>query len=152
MGTQQILLIVLSVIIVGVAIAVGISMINNQAYNSNKTAIAADAQSFATQVVKYYKTPTAQGDGGQTLAADAATATALSSYLGWTSGATSNDNGQYAITDITDTSVVITGHGLTAKGTDYGRVVTTITFPAGTIASVLSDGAYSAAPTAFTGS
>ena len=57
MGTQQILLIVLSVIIVGVAIAVGISMFNSQSYNSNKTAIASDAQGFAAQVVQYYKTP-----------------------------------------------------------------------------------------------
>ena len=52
MGTQQILLIVLSVIIVGVAIAVGIQMFNSQSYSSNKTAIAADAQSFATLVVQ----------------------------------------------------------------------------------------------------
>ena len=36
MGTQQILLIVLSVIIVGVAIVVGIGMFNRQAYNSKK--------------------------------------------------------------------------------------------------------------------
>jgi flagellar basal body-associated protein FliL len=64
MGTQQILLIVLSVIIVGVAIAVGISMFNSQSYNSNKTAIASDAQSFATQAVQYYKTPESQGGAG----------------------------------------------------------------------------------------
>jgi hypothetical protein len=160
MGTQQILLIVLSVIIVGVAIAVGINMFNNQAYNSNKTAIAADAQSFATQVVQYYKTPTSQGGGGQALidagatppVTAAATATALSAYLGWTSGATFNDNGLYAITNITATSVVITGHGKTAKGSAYGKVVTTISFPDGTIASTLSDDGTASSPTAFTGS
>ncbi len=36
MGTQQILLIVLSVIIVGIAVAVGITMFNQQAENSNQ--------------------------------------------------------------------------------------------------------------------
>lgn len=152
MGTQQILLIVLSVIIVGVAIAVGISMFNSQAYNANKTAIAADAQSFATQVVQYYKTPTSQGGGGQTLTADAATATALSNYLGWASGATTNDNGNYAISSITGTTVVITGHGKTVKDDKYGKVVTTITFPDGTIASTIDDTGTATAPTAFTGS
>ncbi|MFA7213746.1 MAG: hypothetical protein WC111_07640, partial [Candidatus Cloacimonadaceae bacterium] len=65
MGTQQILLIVLSVIIVGAAIAVGIQMFNNQAYSANKSALAADAQSFATQIVQYYKTPESQGGAGR---------------------------------------------------------------------------------------
>ena len=67
MGTQQILLIVLSVIIVGAAIAVGIQMFNNQAYSANKSAIAADAQSYAAQVVQYYKTPASQGGGSNSI-------------------------------------------------------------------------------------
>ena len=64
MGTQQILLIVLSVIIVGVAIAVGITMFSNQAYNSNQTALSGELQHYAAQVVSYYKTPIAQGGCG----------------------------------------------------------------------------------------
>nr|MBC8383659.1 hypothetical protein [Candidatus Cloacimonadota bacterium] len=47
MGTQQILLIVLSVIIVGIAVAVGITMFNAQSVNSNRNACIADMNNFA---------------------------------------------------------------------------------------------------------
>jgi hypothetical protein len=149
MGTQQILLIVLSVIIVGVAIAVGISMFNSQAYNSNKTAIAADAQSFATQIVQYYKTPVSQGGGGQVLPVAAGNA-ALNSYLGWTTLASTNDNGNYAVTAITATTVTIVGVGKTAKGTTYPKATTIITFPEGTITTTMSDDGTSTAPSGVT--
>jgi hypothetical protein len=149
MGTQQILLIVLSVIIVGVAIAVGISMFNSQAYNSNKTAIASDAQSFATQVVQYYKTPASQGGAGGTLTFDATGKAALYAYLGWTSGSTSNENGLYAVTNMTATTVTITGYGLAKKGTTYPSIVTTVTFPEGTVTAVAGDAGAATGPTAF---
>lgn len=64
MGTQQILLIVLSVIIVGVAIAVGITMFRNQAYNSNAQQLAAEATNMRTEMVQYFKTPVDQGGAG----------------------------------------------------------------------------------------
>jgi hypothetical protein len=68
MGTQQILLIVLSVIIVGVAIAVGITMFRNQAYNSNAQQLAAEATNMRTEMVQYFKTPVDQGGAGATMA------------------------------------------------------------------------------------
>ena len=143
MGTQQILLIVLSVIIVGVAIAVGISMFNAQSYNSNKTAIAADAQQYATQIVQYYKTPTSQGGGSNALpSADATGAATLGNFLGWGGATTSNENGSYTVA-ITTTGVsgvaTITGNGTAQKGVSVPKVVTTITFPNGTISAVASD-------------
>lgn len=149
MGTQQILLIVLSVIIVGVAIAVGISMFNSQAYNSNKTSIAADTQSFGTQVVQYYKTPVSQGGAGGVMAFDATGKAALYSYLGWAAGSTNNENGLYAITDMTDSSVEITGYGRTSKGTVYPSIVTTVSFPACTIDGVPGEAGAATGPTAF---
>ncbi|MDD2228475.1 MAG: hypothetical protein PHY48_03580 [Candidatus Cloacimonetes bacterium] len=144
MGTQQILLIVLSVVIVGVAIAVGISMFNSQSYNSNKTAIAADAQSFATQVVQYYKTPVSQGGGGNLLpTADAAGALVVGNAIGWGDITTTNDNGTYtlAITTAGASGVAtITGVGTAAKaGGEKPNVVTTIALPAGTITAVATD-------------
>jgi hypothetical protein len=143
MGTQQILLIVLSVIIVGVAIAVGISMFNAQAYNSNKTAIASDAQSFATQIVQYYKTPASQGGGAGALpTADATGAATLGSYMGWGAATTTNENGAFtvAITTAGASGVAtITGVGTAERGAKNPQIVTTITFPAGTIAAVASD-------------
>ncbi|MBP7310044.1 MAG: hypothetical protein KA984_02000 [Candidatus Cloacimonetes bacterium] len=143
MGTQQILLIVLSVIIVGVAIAVGISMFNNQAYNSNKTAIASDAQSFAAQVVQYYKTPVSQGGGSGTLpTADAAGAGILGNFIGWGGTTTTNENGTYTVAITTDGAsgvATITGVGTAVKDTKHPKFVATITFPAGTIVGVASD-------------
>jgi hypothetical protein len=70
MGTQQILLIVLSVIIVGVAIVVGITMFRNQAIKSNAQALAAEATNLRTEMVQWYKTPIDQGGGGQAALAD----------------------------------------------------------------------------------
>ncbi|GAB1367219.1 hypothetical protein MASR1M36_20900 [Candidatus Cloacimonadaceae bacterium] len=143
MGTQQILLIVLSVIIVGVAIAVGISMFNSQAYNSNKTAIASDAQSFATQVVQYYKTPTSQGGAGGVIVDDAAGLTAICGYMGFdpTTHQISNENGIFTIDIASATSVTITGLGTAQKGNPavQPKIVTTVTLPAGTITANASD-------------
>lgn len=138
MGTQQILLIVLSVIIVGVAIAVGISMFNNQAYNANKSAIAADAQSFATQVIQYYKTPESQGGAGG-LAANM-TVPNVAGYIGFTgdSNTTSNENGKYTLSVGTGT-VIITGVGTAVRDTKKPKVVTTLTYASGTINAVVSD-------------
>jgi len=140
MGTQQILLIVLSVIIVGVAIAVGISMFNSQAYNSNKTAIASDAQSFAAQVIQYYKTPVSQGGAGGTIA-DGGEA-AMSGFLGFdtTNFNITNDNGTYTLDIVDANTVTITGAGTAENGANqHPQIVATITLPAGTITSVASD-------------
>ncbi|PKN80985.1 MAG: hypothetical protein CVU48_00180 [Candidatus Cloacimonetes bacterium HGW-Cloacimonetes-1] len=140
MGTQQILLIVLSVIIVGVAIAVGISMFNNTAYNSNKTAVAADAQSYASQVVQYYKTPSSQGGANGVLAAGSEAT--IGAFIGWGADSTTNDNGAFTLSGVTDGAagvVVITGVGTSVKDAKNPQIVATITFPAGTVTAVASD-------------
>jgi len=114
MGTQQILLIVLSVIIVGAAIAVGIQMFNAQAYSANKSAIAADAQSFASQIVQYFKTPTSQGGAGGDVAN--MTGAKIGGFIGWGADQTSNDSGKYIIGAVTATTVTIYGLGNEVKG------------------------------------
>lgn len=149
MGTQQILLIVLSVIIVGAAIAVGIQMFNNQAYSSNKSAIAAEAQTYATQIVQFYKTPVSQGGLGGKLviaAADgvvardaAATKILIQNYLGWGTTAYPSESGNFTIEDIDATSVKIKGVGTAVRNNKSPQVITTVTFPEGTIAAILSD-------------
>lgn len=126
MGTQQILLIVLSVIIVGAAIAVGIQMFNSQAYSANKSAIAADGQSFATQIVQYYKTPESQGGAG----GDAANMTApnIGTFLTWGGATTGNDSGDYLIgTDATTTEIYIFGLGKEVKGGKKPAILTMVT-------------------------
>ena len=68
MGTQQILLIVLSVIIVGIAVAVGITMFNQQAFNSNRNACLSDLNMFAAQSQAFFKTPESHGGAGSDVA------------------------------------------------------------------------------------
>jgi len=64
MGTQQILMIILSVIVVGTAIAVGIQMFDTQLENSTRQALAAELMQQAAQAQAYFRTPTAMGGGG----------------------------------------------------------------------------------------
>jgi len=143
MGTQQILLIVLSVIIVGAAIAVGITMFNNQSYSSNKTAIAADAQNFASQVVQYYKTPASQGGGDRKIPTDTDAAKTIANFIGWGDTATyKNDNGWYtlAVTSSGASGVVtITGVGREKNGDKVPKIETKIEFPEGKITATPSD-------------
>jgi hypothetical protein len=115
MGTQQILLIVLSVIIVGVAVAVGIQMFNTQAMNSNRQAVVGDLQTLGAQVMQYHRTPTSQGGGGNntTTAYDAAT---IGDFIGWNGTVDTTDTGDFSIATAIGT-VTIVGHG-TEKGND----------------------------------
>lgn len=108
MGTQQILMIVLSVIVVGAAVAVGIQMFDVQATNSQRTAIAGDLQNFGAQVLSYFRTPTSMGGGK---GADELDKANLADYLGFntTSNEFSNANGTYTIGDADNDEVIITG-------------------------------------------
>ncbi|MEN6445666.1 MAG: hypothetical protein ABFC98_06420 [Candidatus Cloacimonas sp.] len=139
MGTQQILLIVLSVIIVGAAIAVGITMFNNQSYASNKSSIAADAQNFASQIVQYYKTPASQG-GADRNAANM-TAANIGSFIGWGGTTTTNENGSFTVGTwaAADSSVTVTGKGKEVKNNKAPQIATKVKFPSGTITATASD-------------
>jgi len=65
MGQQQLLLIVLGVIIVGIAIAVGISMFKSNSQSSNRDALVNDLNNLAAQAQQYYRKPTSMGGGAQ---------------------------------------------------------------------------------------
>ena len=66
MGLQQLILIVLTVIIIGISIAVGIGMFNQSMIRSNRHAIINDLGIFASIANTYYKTPTDMGGGDRT--------------------------------------------------------------------------------------
>lgn len=127
MGTQQILLIVLSVIIVGIAVAVGITMFNTQAQNANRQALVADANNFASQMIAYYKTPTSHGGGGRTFEASMDT---LEVWIGFASNGTyTNDNGTYTLTRGSASVITIVGSGTEVgnDGTNNTKVTATVT-------------------------
>ena len=64
MGQQQLLLIVLGVIVVAIAVAVGITMFADSAAASNRDAVAADLQNLAQRAQQFYRRPTFMGGGG----------------------------------------------------------------------------------------
>jgi hypothetical protein len=145
MGTQQILLIVLSVIIVGVAIAVGITMFNNQAYNSNQTSIASENQNYAAQVIQWWKTPESLGGAGQV--STNVDVTKIAAFLGFASTGvlTGGESGEFKITAVDATagseSVEITALGKETKANLYPQVITTITLSDSGISAEVSTSA-----------
>ena len=57
MGTQQILMIVLSVIVVGAAVAVGIQMFDTQANNQARNAVVSDLMQMGVQAQAWHRQP-----------------------------------------------------------------------------------------------
>jgi hypothetical protein len=97
MGQQQLLLIILGVIIVGIAIAVGLSLFSAQSIQSNKDAIINDLNNIAAQAYQYRIRPTSMAGGGGT-------------FVGFNipSKMATNANGGYVASGATATSVTIT--------------------------------------------
>ena len=63
MGTQQLLLIVLGVIIVGIAVVVGINIFGSNAEQANKDAITQDCLRITAAAQGYYRKPAMLGGG-----------------------------------------------------------------------------------------
>ncbi|MCS7229484.1 MAG: hypothetical protein RMJ81_07800 [Candidatus Kryptonium sp.] len=109
MGQQQLLLIVLGVIIVGIAIAVGISMFKSSAVDANRSAIAGDLANLAAKAQRYYRTPVELGGGGNSFANFA-----LSPLD------TGNANGSYRVEILTgDQKIVIHALGKERIGANF---------------------------------
>ena len=64
MGQQQLLLIVLGVIIVGIAVVVGINLFNANAETATQDSIVSQGTNLGAMAQQYYKKPLAMGGGG----------------------------------------------------------------------------------------
>lgn len=109
MGQQQILLIILGVIVVGVAVTVGITMFQDNAIDHNRAAVIGDLKKLAIKAQQYYSRPTSLGGGGNTFTALTADATGLAQLA--TTAFTDNANGTYTI-KVAGTSTDITFEGV----------------------------------------
>jgi Tfp pilus assembly protein PilE len=137
MGQQQLLLIILGVIIVGIAVAVGITMFQDNAVDQNRNMVIADLQNLAAKAQQYYAKPTTLGGGGNTFTPAASPLTADPAGLAVLAGTafTDNANGKYSITAVAAQSITLLGNGKTATSeTKYpsytlvvGPTVTTLT-------------------------
>ena len=105
MGQQQLLLIVLGVIVVGIAVVVGINLFNANATAANRDGVVSDLNNLGAMAQQYYKKPLSMGGGGNT-------------FTAWTipTGLDSTANGTYQIS-VAAQSVTITGTG-TEPGND----------------------------------
>ena len=105
MGQQQLLLIVIGVIIVGIAIVVGINLASTSAQSANRDAVIADLNNIGAFAQQYYRKPQALGGGSN-------------SFTGWTipPNLVTTGNGTYAAT-VGATVVTIVGTG-TETGND----------------------------------
>ncbi len=115
MGQQQLLLIVLGVIIVGIAVVVGINLFNANAEEANKDGIVSDATNLGAMAQQFYKKPTSMGGGGNAFTGNGNT---------WAipTGLVTTANGGYSAA-VTAQTVTITGTPLASTG--YGWIVTT---------------------------
>ena len=112
MGQQQLLLIILGVIIVGVAIAVGISMFSGQSVAANRDAIITDLNNLGSDAYQFKIRPTSMGGGNGTFAG----------YTVPTAWGASNPNATYTITTQTATQLSLKG---ASKQVDAATVVIT---------------------------
>ena len=96
MGQQQLLLIILGVIIVGIAIAVGLSLFSAQSIQANKDAIINDLNNIAAHAYQFKIRPSSMG-GGQ------------GSYSGYAipGKMATNENATYTVSATTATTVTI---------------------------------------------
>ncbi len=123
MGQQQLLLIILGVIIVGIAVAVGITMFQDNAISANRDAVTNDLVQLAAKAQQFYRKPQALGGGGNAFTGISNDTVLVSSAFA------DNDNGIYKVTTVGDaTQVVFTGYGKTQQ-TDgsYPSVTMTVT-------------------------
>ena len=65
MGQQQLLLIIVGTVIVGIAIAVAISLFNSQASATNRDEVTNDLAQLATVAQAYYRKPRILAGGGR---------------------------------------------------------------------------------------
>jgi hypothetical protein len=95
MGQQQLLLIILGVIIVGIAVAVGITMFSDNSVSSNRDAMSTDMMHLAAKARHYYMRPTSMGGGGHSFVGLTADDVGMLKLA--TTNFTDNQNGIYSI-------------------------------------------------------
>ena len=88
MGQQQLLLAILSVILVGIAIIVGINLFSASAAQANLEAVINDVLSFGARAQQYYVKPVMMGGGGYSF---------NRITIQDVTAKTSNENGTYSI-------------------------------------------------------
>lgn len=110
MGQQQLLLIVLGTIIVGVAVIVGINMFTTGAVNAERDALLQDVNNVASTAASYWRKPAALGGGARSFVG-------VSDVIAFGADS-SNANGNFLMSTVTANSFT-----LTATGANEGVII-----------------------------
>ena len=116
MGQQQILLIILGIVVIAIAVALGISLFRAHAISSKRDILTNETIDMAAQAIGYYKRTREFGGGGK-------------SFIGWQIPPQLQNtvNGSYAINTINKDEVVIIATGTeVVTGNDSIQVKTTV--------------------------
>jgi hypothetical protein len=113
MGSQQLLLVVLSVILVGIAVALAITLFQANVVESSRDSLTNDLLYFATRARDYYWRPATLGGGNRTF---------IGISFPKLSSMSSNDNGRYFLVSVSPHELVIAGIGRVTVGTDTTQV------------------------------
>ena len=99
MGQQQILLIVLGMVVIAIAVAIGMSLFRAHAISSKRDILTNETINIAAQAISYYKRTREFGGGGK-------------SFVGWQIPAQVQNtvNGSYVIEQVTNNELVIVGN------------------------------------------
>ena len=111
MGQQQLLLIVLAMILVGIAVIFAITLFRQKAVDSKRDLLLNEGGNIATDAIGFYKKPSGLGGGGN-------------SFYGWTipQSIVTTATGNYTATIFRDSVLIIgTGNDVT-NGTDSVQV------------------------------
>ncbi len=141
MGTQQIMVLVIGVIVVGLAISVGFVVFNSGAYNSNKTAIATDMQEMSTKMMQYWLLPTSMGGANKSISN--VTIASVGAALGYTEEGGVyrfvNDNGEFRVLSAENGIAVIGAIGTASKGDKFPYAEMTVDLMTQSIETELSE-------------
>jgi hypothetical protein len=139
MGTQQMLLIALGVIIVGISVSVGITLFFNQSYNSNKQSLAAEMAAYRPMAVRYWKTSKLLGGAGGDV--NNVTIESVANYIGFTDTLYSltSANGEFRVIGVNGTVVTLKALGAETRRGKHPSVASTLNIANGVITTVLGD-------------
>jgi hypothetical protein len=116
LGQQQILLIILGLVVIGIAIALGMSLFRAHAISSKRDILTNETIDMAAQAISYYKRAREFGGGGK-------------SFIGWQipSQVQNTINGSYIIAEVYNDHVVLIATGTeVVTGNDSIQVKTTV--------------------------
>jgi len=121
MGSQQLMLLIVGTLMIGLIVSVGINMFVDNAISSNRDAVANDLVALASRAQVYQKKPKCLGGGG-------------GSFQGFTlPNSSKNANGTFSVPGATYSAVTIEGIGNEIGFDQATNVKVTVTVAADTI-------------------